>query len=302
MRYLAALVLFFPLLFSIHCGPDLMQGEMTVTYVGGGKTTLTGKVVNLAGQPAPGVVVTLATYNAGAGCSSPGYQSTSATTDDKGVFTFSTDEAFSETNASLYVSQTDFAGEPDYFSLTVSSGNHYSGYQFTLHRLVPVTGTLTVAGSGDPPPIQRLSVSRGGAFQRSVDTREVDGGYAVSLKEAIEYAITPPATPNFSFDPALRTITPGPEGAAGQDFNLTRLAYSISGRVTYYSTGEPVLSRSVIITGGVTGATYTSPDGRYEFRGLGPGTYDVRLEIGGTPAYHRVTITNDDVESVNFAL
>ena len=67
---------------------------------------------------------------------------------------------------------------------------------------------------------------------------------------------------------------------AGVDFRLRR-GISVSGRLTYADTGEPVGEVKVVLQGSNWMETVTDEEGRYRFEGVAPGKYYLQIDVGG---------------------
>lgn len=296
----AVFLLFLPLLALAGCGmASPFSGDFTVTEVGGGGGNPAGRVVNLAGVPVPGVTVTIRRAISDPLHRSTGYFYERAVTDALGRYAFTSGTPLMQVSATVYPDYPGYAGEPDFYGLTVGVA---SGYDFTLHKLVTVSGALLISDGVTVPAPVRVNFTRFGVVQRSTVSDEATGAFSAQLKEALEYLIDPRTTANFQFDPPQRSVIPGHDGTPGQDFALTRLAYGISGTVRR-ADGSPVWGRSVLATGS-TGyrAGYTNTSGVYQIDGLAPDTYTVRLETGvTTPPSYVVQITDRDFQHLNFS-
>jgi hypothetical protein len=121
------------------------------------------------------------------------------------------------------------------------------------------------------------------------------------------YSFTGLANGTYTVSPTLAgyTITPKQVTVNGANvttnFTATWTGYSITGRVTYNSTG--LSGVAVALTGAGTANTTTDSSGNYSFTGLANGAYTITLSLTGylfTPSNLSATVNNADVTGKNF--
>jgi hypothetical protein len=146
-----------------------------------------------------------------------------------------------------------------------------------------ISGRITYNGTG----LGGVSVRLSGA-SASLLTTDTDGNYAFTGLSSGTYTVTP-SLAGYTITPQQTTIS---SANVTLNFTAAPITYSISGRITYNSTG--LSGVAVALTGASTANTTTDSSGNYSFTGLANGTYTV------TPTLAGYTITPQQV-SVNGA-
>jgi hypothetical protein len=144
-----------------------------------------------------------------------------------------------------------------------------------------ISGRITYNGTG----LGGVSVRLSGA-SASLLTTDTDGNYAFTGLSSGTYTVTP-SLAGYTITPQQTTIS---SANVTLNFTAAPITYSISGRITYNSTG--LSGVAVALTGASTANTTTDSSGNYSFTGLANGTYTV------TPTLAGYTITPQQV-SVN---
>ncbi len=174
-------------------------------------------------------------------------------------------------------------------------GPNATGINFAATVLVTYTisGTVTAGSSG----LAGVTVSAG---TYSAVTN-ASGVYTISGVIAGTYTVTPAKT-GYTFTPATRSVTVGPN-ATGVDFAATVVgAFSISGKVTLDSASGAGLV-GVTVSAGAGHTATTAADGTYTIASVTAGAYTVTPAKTGytfVPATQSVTITTANVTGINF--
>lgn len=239
---------------------------------GGSSTgfTISGTVTE-GGVGIPGVTV-----NAG---------SASTTTQTGGVYTIGGLAAGTYT---VSASNTGHTFSPT--SREVTLGPSQTGVDFAgTTPVYSISGVVTHNGAG----LSGAEVLAGG---RSATTA-ADGSFTIPGLRAGTYSVQPRLA-GFTFSPALRSVTVGPD-AGGIDF-ATAAGYALTGRITRSGTGL----EGVTVTTGKHSAV-TDSTGTYTLTVPSPGTYSVRPSLAGTtfsPAYRAVPVRSSLVSGIDFAV
>ena len=158
--------------------------------------------------------------------------------------------------------------------------------------------TINLTASGSTTVLQTTTTATGGTYYF---TNVAPGSYRVA-----------PASNTLTFNPGYQYVTITNANVSGVNFAATPVVattYRIYGAVTPSTPNTQVAQISVVLTlPGSTTALQTTTTGSngtyYPFVNLAPGTYRIAPQsstLTFTPAVQYVTITNADVQGVNFA-
>ncbi len=162
-----------------------------------------------------------------------------------------------------------------------------------------ITGRVTDATTSAPIPGATLSLVVGGTPISA--TADASGNYTLSNIRTGTYTVTASAS---SYGSQSRQVTVTPGGTAAQDFPLTPLPGSISGRVTDAVTGAPTSGATVsYTTGGITTTATTDATGSYSLSSVPPGSYSVTAAATGYNSQSQtVLVSSNTAANQNFSL
>ncbi len=244
-------------------GTDMNDVNFTISsvYSVSGTVTLNGKAQS-------GVTMTLS-----------GASSAPKVTDVNGKYTFTTLPAGVYT---VTAAKAGYLFTPASKGVTITTANVISvnfaatGSSDTLYSVSgAVTGAVT---SG-------ITMTLSGAASGTAFT-DGSGNYSFGNLADGTYSITP-SKAMYTFDPLSGTVTVSGGNATGADFvssSLTGATYSLSGKVSYGTTGLPGVAIELDGTGPVSGITadvVTDAGGNYSVKGLKSGTYTLNISKPG---------------------
>jgi FtsP/CotA-like multicopper oxidase with cupredoxin domain len=113
-----------------------------------------------------------------------------------------------------------------------------------------------------------------------------------------------PTLDGYAFEPAAMTYTVNGADVSNVDFTGELLTYSILGKVTYSTTGNPTANVAINVTGKMSTSATTNPDGTFTVTKLVPGDYVVKPSLTGytfDPNEKALTISSADQNGINFS-
>lgn len=172
-------------------------------------------------------------------------------------------------------------------------------------RIVEISGRVADA-DGTPAAGTVLTVIEFHSSRRRQVTTDRLGNYSITGLTGGATYIVQPITPNHAHVPASRIYNPIAIDEVDQDFTVSRIRFTISGRVTLGSgvSQTPLSGALVEVLSGtsVVASRISSASGVYSFNDIVAGNYTVRVAKENyqfTPPSVPVTVSGDDL-TVNF--
>lgn len=262
---------------------------LTLDAASGSTYTISGTIVDGAGQPVAGQQVEL---------SSVGGALDVAVTNGSGVYSFAGLSSDTYTVTPLVDAATD--ADPENSTLVNLSGADVSGIDFEISPYESLGGTIL---DGSAQPVAGVEVSlvggNGGSVMTSVAGEFLfPAGPLFDLSEGDSYDITP-ALSGYTFAPVSIAGNLPAGGIGNADFTAGSgpPSYTVSGRITD-SLGDPVEGVSVSLTG--QGSELTDSNGDYAFVGIPDGDYTLTPAVATTPPDLDITVAGADYPGCDF--
>jgi hypothetical protein len=180
--------------------------------------------------------------------------------------------------------------------LPAIASDQIAPFQGALRRFT-LSGRAADAGAG--APLSGVTMTLGGGANGITHT-DANGNYAFhNLAVGRGYNVTA-ARPGYAFAPESFNVA-DPRGDQTANFDGSRLAYTVSGRVTDAAGGAGLAGVSVSLDGSLPATTQTDAQGNYTFNGLpSEGNYTVTLSYPNfnfAPASRPFTNLLSDMEA-----
>jgi inhibitor of cysteine peptidase len=223
-----------------------------------------------------------------------GTTSVTTQTDSQGNYSFSDVVPGTYT---VTPSKQGYGFSPSSQTVTVTDGNQ-TGINFTAEAGYSISGQVTLSGSG----LVGVTMTLSGGVSKVTETNS-EGRYSLTGLQNGSYVVTP-TKEGYQFSPASQSVTITDSNKDGINFTATA-GFTISGKVTIDDSGLGEVTMT--LSGGVSLTTLTTTTtslGEYSFSNLSSGTYTVtpsRAGYGFTPVSQMITISNANVENVDFS-
>ncbi len=253
--------------------------DFTATPVPVNSYHITGRVLDNTGKGLGSVNVSLS-----------GAATTGTTTDANGNYVFS---ALANGSYNVAVTLPGYSVSPTQQSVAVSGADR-TGIDFTATPLIyKISGHIALGATG----LAQVTLTLNGT-SAATTTSDANGDYVFTGLRNGSYTVAP-SLATYIFAPASASVTVNSKDVANINFTATAQTYSLSGAVTFNSSG---LAGVQVTAGG--SSTTTNNAGGYILSGLSSGIYTVTPTLANyifTPTSQNIDLTNGNASNVNFS-